>query len=301
MLVPRRRVRGTSPKPCRAPAAALRPAKQPEPPHVHARPGAPPMALSAPVLRNGWTPPATFCAIMLQTHLAVALVPQAQPQRPLPRRLARRRAAHLARWVENKPARGVWFFLVGAWFGLGSLNPPGSWAPVSTCGRLAGLVGDGDAMADDLFSIKNEFYLGNYMGAINEAQSGDLELSSANDERDRDVIVRARARGAAAAVAAAAAAAAVAVRRSAPRPAACLRTGLPGPLPRPPPNAARPRAAGAADRRRGGCAVCLCFLSRSTGRTLRSASTISCRTRSRTTRRPPCRPSSSSPRTSRSR
>eukprot|EP00802_Teleaulax_amphioxeia_P024138 Tamp_24799.p1 GENE.Tamp_24799~~Tamp_24799.p1 ORF type:complete len:308 (+),score=100.19 Tamp_24799:31-924(+) len=44
-------------------------------------------------------------------------------------------------------------------------------------------------MADDLFSIKNEFYLGNYMGAINEAQSGDLELSSANDERDRDVII----------------------------------------------------------------------------------------------------------------
>jgi hypothetical protein len=45
-------------------------------------------------------------------------------------------------------------------------------------------------MADDLFSIKNEFYLGNYMGAINEAQSGDLELSTPNDERDRDVIVR---------------------------------------------------------------------------------------------------------------
>jgi len=44
-------------------------------------------------------------------------------------------------------------------------------------------------MADDLFSIKNEFYLGNYMGAINEAQSGDLELSTPNDERDRDVIV----------------------------------------------------------------------------------------------------------------
>jgi len=51
-----------------------------------------------------------------------------------------------------------------------------------------------DAMADDLFSIKNEFYLGNYGGAINEAQSGDLELSSANDERDRDVIVRVHAR-----------------------------------------------------------------------------------------------------------
>ena len=49
-------------------------------------------------------------------------------------------------------------------------------------------------MADDLFSIKNEFYLGNYGGAINEAQSGDLELSSANDERDRDVIVRVHAR-----------------------------------------------------------------------------------------------------------
>ena len=48
-------------------------------------------------------------------------------------------------------------------------------------------------MADDLFSIKNEFYLGNYMGAINEAQSGDLELSTPADERDRDVIVRARA------------------------------------------------------------------------------------------------------------
>eukprot|EP00286_Rhodomonas_abbreviata_P023472 CAMPEP_0181310304 /NCGR_PEP_ID=MMETSP1101-20121128/12514_1 /TAXON_ID=46948 /ORGANISM="Rhodomonas abbreviata, Strain Caron Lab Isolate" /LENGTH=296 /DNA_ID=CAMNT_0023416923 /DNA_START=130 /DNA_END=1020 /DNA_ORIENTATION=+ len=44
-------------------------------------------------------------------------------------------------------------------------------------------------MADDLFSIKNEFYLGNYQGAINEAQSADLELSSPNDERDRDVIV----------------------------------------------------------------------------------------------------------------
>jgi len=49
-------------------------------------------------------------------------------------------------------------------------------------------------MADDLFSIKNEFYLGNYGGAINEAQSGDLELSSANDERDRDVIVGVHAR-----------------------------------------------------------------------------------------------------------
>ena len=44
-------------------------------------------------------------------------------------------------------------------------------------------------MADDLFSIKNEFYLGNFMGAINEAQSGDLELSTPADERDRDVMV----------------------------------------------------------------------------------------------------------------
>ena len=44
-------------------------------------------------------------------------------------------------------------------------------------------------MSDDLFSIKNEFYLGNYQGAINEAQSDDLELSAPNDERDRDIIV----------------------------------------------------------------------------------------------------------------
>ncbi|KAJ1476206.1 coatomer epsilon subunit-domain-containing protein [Baffinella frigidus] len=44
-------------------------------------------------------------------------------------------------------------------------------------------------MSDDLFSIKNEFYLGNYQGAINEAQSDDLELSTPNDERDRDIIV----------------------------------------------------------------------------------------------------------------
>lgn len=46
-----------------------------------------------------------------------------------------------------------------------------------------------ETMSDDLFSIKNEFYLGNYQGAINEAQSDDLELSTPNDERDRDIIV----------------------------------------------------------------------------------------------------------------
>jgi coatomer protein complex subunit epsilon len=44
-------------------------------------------------------------------------------------------------------------------------------------------------MSDDLFSIKNEFFLGNYQGAINEAQSSDLVLSTPGDERDRDVIV----------------------------------------------------------------------------------------------------------------
>ncbi|EKX51290.1 coatomer subunit epsilon [Guillardia theta CCMP2712] len=44
-------------------------------------------------------------------------------------------------------------------------------------------------MSDDLFSIKNEFYLGNYQGAINEAQSPDLVLSSPADERERDIIV----------------------------------------------------------------------------------------------------------------
>ncbi len=45
-------------------------------------------------------------------------------------------------------------------------------------------------MADDLFSIKNAFYLGNYQGAINDAQASDLVLSSPADERERDLIVR---------------------------------------------------------------------------------------------------------------
>jgi hypothetical protein len=45
-------------------------------------------------------------------------------------------------------------------------------------------------MADDLFNIKNEFFLGNFQGAINEAQASDLVLSSPADEKDRDVIVR---------------------------------------------------------------------------------------------------------------
>ena len=44
-------------------------------------------------------------------------------------------------------------------------------------------------MADDLFSIKNAFYLGNFQGAINDAQSSDLVLSSPADERERDLIV----------------------------------------------------------------------------------------------------------------
>ena len=44
-------------------------------------------------------------------------------------------------------------------------------------------------MADDLFNIKNEFFLGNFQGAINEAQASDLVLSSPADEKDRDVIV----------------------------------------------------------------------------------------------------------------
>ena len=44
-------------------------------------------------------------------------------------------------------------------------------------------------MADDLFNIKNEFYLGNFQGAINEAHASDLVLSSPADEKDRDVIV----------------------------------------------------------------------------------------------------------------
>jgi hypothetical protein len=44
-------------------------------------------------------------------------------------------------------------------------------------------------MADDLFNIKNEFYLGNFQGAINEAHASDLVLSSPADEKERDVIV----------------------------------------------------------------------------------------------------------------
>ena len=44
-------------------------------------------------------------------------------------------------------------------------------------------------MADDLFNIKNEFFLGNFQGAINEAHASDLVLSSPADEKDRDVIV----------------------------------------------------------------------------------------------------------------
>ena len=139
-------------------------------------------------------------------------------------------------------------------------------------------------MADDLFSIKNEFYLGNYGGAINEAQSGDLELSSANDERDRDVIVRVHAR-APPAPGARHSSSYYCSRCAQDRPAYFR---LP-PLSDLPGSQAQTSPTACAKDDAETCDACTA-LCRSTGHTLRKASTISCRTRSRTMPRLPSRP-----------
>jgi hypothetical protein len=77
-----------------------------------------------------------------------------------------------------------------------------AYPPIGTCLDVASILDswpffsstatacNGCKMADDLFNIKNEFFLGNFQGAINEAQASDLVLSSPADEKDRDVIVR---------------------------------------------------------------------------------------------------------------